>query len=501
MAKSREEFLRSLGISAEDTLDPSLKETKFVTSYTTGSKPLTREEPPAPPPRATSFMPPQQSTQREPVSVASATTRAGYSYDDSYAAPAPPARHAQSTASSAVPAKMTQSAMSAREQFLASLQIDNMDDPERLLARDATPKGATAHAAGSRAYSGGAIGNTASQEIYRESAAVVSASLKENSVSMSPKGSFTKQLVANRVGSCEEDEVTASGSARPALKQDSIIGLRKSSKSNVAASTTPTLPDPHDDLSADDLKTLGNKHFEEGEFRKAVRLYSKAIDKDPSNAALYSNRSAAYLQASKQMGIDTRMMALRDADKVIELRPTWFKGFSRRGDALFKLDRPAEAAEAYQRGLELDEGNVNLMHSLGEAKAAAGGTKPAYASAWAPAPTRKAKNVSAHELVDELKRNMEQSNPVAKMGNDYREEALNRFRNRTTTTSSLSSFCGGDDSGRSPAPATKSPYSATPTSAKRLDRSQISEEFSSAAAHNYQQGLLDAYRKKKQMQA
>lgn len=526
MAKSREDFLRAMGITAEDTVDPSQKATKFVTAFTSGrgAPQESNRDSSAQSKKNASFG--AGAAHACSTATRGAAPRASHrdtdenSEPDAYTTttqtryvsaepPTPPPRQQrgscmeiESPVAGPVPTgKKTDTALSAREQFLASLQIDNMDDPADIALRG-SPNYASSNANDShrKAASGASqVRNTASQEIYKDTAAVASAlgSAKENVMMMpSPKGSSKKQLVRSNVSFSEEDDCMhgqqqQAAAFRPTLKQDSIIGMRKTSK-NAPNAAPPSLPDPHDGLSADEQKALGNKYFEDGEFRKAVRMYSKAIDQDPSNAALYSNRSAAYLQAAKQMGIDTRMMALRDADKVIELRPSWFKGFSRRGDALFKLDRPSEAAEAYQRGLELDEGNVNLMHSLGEAKAAAGGTKPTYASAWATAPTRKQHDASAHDLVEDLRRTMQQANPDAKMGHDYREEALEQFRSRKTT-SSLSSFCGEPATRTSGAAQSNPPVAST----KKLDRSQISEEFSSAAAHNYQQGLLEAYRKKK----
>jgi stress-induced-phosphoprotein 1 len=45
---------------------------------------------------------------------------------------------------------------------------------------------------------------------------------------------------------------------------------------------------------------------------------------------------------------------------VTALRPDWAKGFSRRGMALLKLGRAAEAAAACERGLALEPGNRQL---------------------------------------------------------------------------------------------------------------------------------------------
>lgn len=56
-----------------------------------------------------------------------------------------------------------------------------------------------------------------------------------------------------------------------------------------------------------------------GDFQKAVRLYEDAIELDPTNHVLYSNRSAIYCKLGK---FD---LALIDAVKSYELKPSWNK--------------------------------------------------------------------------------------------------------------------------------------------------------------------------------
>ena len=52
---------------------------------------------------------------------------------------------------------------------------------------------------------------------------------------------------------------------------------------------------------------------------EALRLYSEALKLDPDNAVLYSNRSAAYAKATRYI------MAVKDAERAIELKPDWSK--------------------------------------------------------------------------------------------------------------------------------------------------------------------------------
>ena len=62
-----------------------------------------------------------------------------------------------------------------------------------------------------------------------------------------------------------------------------------------------------------------NAACQSGDFEKAVSLYSEAIQLDPANHILYSNRSAAHIK----MGQFTK--ALSDAVKAKELNPEWPK--------------------------------------------------------------------------------------------------------------------------------------------------------------------------------
>ena len=303
--------------------------------------------------------------------------------------------------------------------------------------------------------------------------------------SKAPGTSFAaaKAFVQHRIQKDDDD-----GEFPPAVK--SLKGLKPS----------PHVEDIPADASAEDIKCIGNQAFEVGDFRKAVRMYSRAIDKDPRNSALYSNRSAAYLQGGKQMGLDTRSMALRDAEKAIELKPSWFKGYSRRGDALFKLERWGEAIEAYENALRLDPANTSVQFSLRECQQMVPVSKTTTeAMAWSQPKTKvhdhrsapysldAASRKSASDLVNEMQRDVEQSNSGILMGRDYRDEELARFRTRASGTSSSSVSVETSFRQTEYEKVTKS----------QLDRTSISQEFGSDAAAAYQRSLLDAYRKRK----
>ncbi|XP_052107184.1 stress-induced-phosphoprotein 1-like isoform X2 [Mytilus californianus] len=111
-----------------------------------------------------------------------------------------------------------------------------------------------------------------------------------------------------------------------------------------------------------DLKSEGNKALESDDFEEAIRKYTEAIALDPENHVLYSNRSAALTKAARYLE------ALGDADKTIEIKPDWAKGFSRKGTALCYLNRYEEAASVFMEGLKIDPENAQLKNGLEDAQ-------------------------------------------------------------------------------------------------------------------------------------
>ena len=59
--------------------------------------------------------------------------------------------------------------------------------------------------------------------------------------------------------------------------------------------------------------------MKQNKFLEALLHYTKAIKLECDDAALYSNRSLAFLKAQQYYH------AKEDADKVIELKPNWTK--------------------------------------------------------------------------------------------------------------------------------------------------------------------------------
>jgi len=107
----------------------------------------------------------------------------------------------------------------------------------------------------------------------------------------------------------------------------------------------------HDE--ADKLKCIGNKQMAQQDYEKALESYSKAIQLSPSGPqshVFYSNRAAACLS------LKNYAEAVHDATRSTVLNPEFSKGYARLGQALYFSKRYEEAITAYERALELDNG-------------------------------------------------------------------------------------------------------------------------------------------------
>ncbi|XP_052838044.1 stress-induced-phosphoprotein 1 [Drosophila gunungcola] len=114
-----------------------------------------------------------------------------------------------------------------------------------------------------------------------------------------------------------------------------------------------------------ELKEKGNQALNAEKFDEAVAAYTEAISLDGQNHVLYSNRSAAFAKAGMFQE------ALEDAEKTIELNPTWPKGYSRKGVAAAGLHDFMKAFGAYNEGLKYDPQNAILLQGRQEITASA----------------------------------------------------------------------------------------------------------------------------------
>jgi len=110
--------------------------------------------------------------------------------------------------------------------------------------------------------------------------------------------------------------------------------------------------------TADEWKAKGNEAFSAHNYEQAVEYFTNAIELAPENHVLYSNRSAAYAS------LEQFHQAFSDANKVVELKPDWPKGYSRKGVALQGLGKKKEAMECYKEGLKFDPNNEQFQSEI-----------------------------------------------------------------------------------------------------------------------------------------
>ncbi|RNC60228.1 stress-inducible protein STI1-like [Trypanosoma cruzi] len=114
-------------------------------------------------------------------------------------------------------------------------------------------------------------------------------------------------------------------------------------------------------MSFEELRLKGNEAFKAKKYEDAIDCYTKAIDMSPESevaAALYSNRAACW----QNMG--NAANALKDAESCILLKPSWLKGYYRKGSALESMQRYDEALEAFQRASKLEPESEEISDKL-----------------------------------------------------------------------------------------------------------------------------------------
>ncbi|KAM7473458.1 hypothetical protein LguiB_020701 [Lonicera macranthoides] len=105
---------------------------------------------------------------------------------------------------------------------------------------------------------------------------------------------------------------------------------------------------PEAKKAASEAKSRGDDAFKRKEFLTAIDAYTQAIDFDPSDATLLSNRSLCWIRLGQAEH------ALADAKACRALRPDWPKACYRE-------------ANCFYEGVQLDPENKELVHAFREA--------------------------------------------------------------------------------------------------------------------------------------
>ncbi|KAG7030314.1 Ankyrin repeat and SOCS box protein 3 [Cucurbita argyrosperma subsp. argyrosperma] len=122
---------------------------------------------------------------------------------------------------------------------------------------------------------------------------------------------------------------------------------------------------PEAKKKAAEAKSRGDDAFNTKDFQTAVDAYTQAIDLDPTDGTLFSNRSLCWIRLGQAE------QALADARACRALKPDWPKACYREGAALrllqASLQRFEEAANSFYEGVQLDPNNMALVNAFREA--------------------------------------------------------------------------------------------------------------------------------------
>ncbi|CAN4077912.1 unnamed protein product [Withania somnifera] len=109
---------------------------------------------------------------------------------------------------------------------------------------------------------------------------------------------------------------------------------------------------------ADEEREKGNQFFKEMKYPEAVKHYTESIKRNPKDPRAYSNRAACYTK------LTALPEGLKDAEKCIELDPTFVKGYTRKGAVQFFMKEYEKALKTYQEGLKHDPQNHELLDGV-----------------------------------------------------------------------------------------------------------------------------------------
>lgn len=98
---------------------------------------------------------------------------------------------------------------------------------------------------------------------------------------------------------------------------------------------------------ADSLRNQGTEKFKAEKYQESIDLYTRSLELNPTDHRCYSNRCAAYCKLRKNFD-----KALEDAQKCVEVKPDWPKGYMRILECLKFTKRIEEAKPWLERGLE-----------------------------------------------------------------------------------------------------------------------------------------------------
>jgi eukaryotic-like serine/threonine-protein kinase len=120
---------------------------------------------------------------------------------------------------------------------------------------------------------------------------------------------------------------------------------------------------------------LGAFYYNQVRYDDAITQFTKVIELAPANYRGYSNLGAMYVAEGKYE------QAIDPLNRSIAIRPN-LEAFNNLGNAYFQLRRFSDAANAFERGLNLDDSDWLLWGNLGDALFWSGGRRAQATTAY-----------------------------------------------------------------------------------------------------------------------
>lgn len=143
----------------------------------------------------------------------------------------------------------------------------------------------------------------------------------------------------------------------------------KSTVSSQKSETQPSKPTKLMEVTAANKKKaeaekeLGNKHFKDSEWKKAIEAYSNAMILDPLNVVYPLNRSMALIKTKEWNKV------IEDTNLALTLDPNSAKAYFRKSTALFQLQMYDQASECIKKTIQLspkDSAAKSLLKKINE---------------------------------------------------------------------------------------------------------------------------------------
>lgn len=106
--------------------------------------------------------------------------------------------------------------------------------------------------------------------------------------------------------------------------------------------------------TADELIRMGRFSFKEGNYDRAIDLYTKAIKKDPAHAEAYNLLGMAYRMKYRSTNeLEYREKEIRSFRKAINIEPENVNALVNLGSTLYDMNRKQEALPYLKKAIEI----------------------------------------------------------------------------------------------------------------------------------------------------